>query len=248
MRRIYSIGDIHGNYSTLMALWQKLIEEGPMDLYQDQIIFLGDYEDRGLDTKKVIQQLIDWQKEYNKSGEQHVVCLKGNHTDMLLDALNPLHPIYGDSEMWLDQGGDETLKSYNPKLAKISKKAFRKARENPELYLDKEHVEWLRNLPLLLVNEDFAFVHGGLPSEPIEVILQKLAQNDSQTIHDLLWLRNSFIYSSFDWGRRIIFAHTITDEPTVQVNKVGINTLFSKTDKLTAIELPSCRFFYQNRL
>ena len=101
-----------------------------------------------------------------------------------------------------------------------------------------------------MVNEDFIFVHAGLSDEPIDVILKKLSENDPQTIYTLLWIREDFIYNNRDWGKRIIYGHTPTPggEPQVQRNKVGLNTMARMEGKLSFLEIPSLRFYFQPKL
>jgi len=247
-RRTYAIGDLHGHHAELMGLYQKLVTEAPMDLTKDLLIFLGDIVDVGPKSKEVVSQIIKWQEEYNKPGELHVVCLYGNHEDLMVDALNSLHPIYNDPNCWLDQGGDETLKSYTPKLDKLSKKAFQKARKSPGEYLDPEHIRWISSLPYFYMDADYVFVHGGLPNLPLEVIIKASQNGDTKLNYDLIWLRDEFIYSNFDWGKRIIFAHTPVKEPLVTPRKIGLNTMPRNEGKLTALEIPTMRFFYQPKL
>src|SRR5690606_2905461 len=96
INKIFAISDIHGCYGDLMTLYNKL----PINPKKDQMVFLGDYIDRGPDSDKVIQQLIDWKKKY-----PHWQVLLGNHEDMMLDALRVGHPVYGDYYHWFEQGG-----------------------------------------------------------------------------------------------------------------------------------------------
>lgn len=247
-RQQFAIGDVHGHYDELMALYEKLQKEAVFDPKLDQLILLGDLVDVGPKTKDVLKQCMSWEEEFNTMEQKHFIFLYGNHEDMLVDALNPFHPVYKDPNIWLDQGGEETLKSYNPKLDKLSKKAFQKARQYPDRYLDDEHIRWLARLPYFYIDENYVFVHGGLPNEPLETIIEKAGQNDPALNYDMIWLRDPFIYSNYDWGKRIIFAHTPTVEPIVTPNKVGLNTMPRNEGKLTALQLATMQFFYQPKL
>jgi serine/threonine protein phosphatase 1 len=66
---------------------------------------------------------------------------------------------------------------------------------------------------------------------------------DEQTEEDLLWIREEFIYSAYDWTKRVIFGHTALETPFVTPGKIGIDTGAVYGNKLTAVELPSMRFF-----
>ncbi len=95
-RRQFIVGDLHGHFNELVALYKQLFTYA-FDPMLDQFIALGDLIDVGPDSRKVVQQFMDWQEEFNKGDELHFVALYGNHEDMLLDSLNPLHPIYSDN-------------------------------------------------------------------------------------------------------------------------------------------------------
>ncbi len=77
----WAIGDIHGSYTELMELYGKMQKEG-FDPKEDKLIFLGDYVDGGKRVKEVVDQLIEWNKEY-----PHWIFLKGNHESMMLDSV-----------------------------------------------------------------------------------------------------------------------------------------------------------------
>lgn len=213
--KVFAISDIHGCYRELMALYNQL----PIEPKKDQMVFLGDYVDRGVKVKQVLDQLITWKKLY-----PHWVFLMGNHEDMLLDALNPKHPVYGDYYQWFNQGGKETLNSYKP-----------------EEEMPKEHIDFISSLPRWYENEDYIFVHGGI--EP--------GKTPAETEpYDLLWLRDRFILSDYDWGKKVVYGHTYDDhtgtfEPAVRENKIGIDTACVYGGKLTAIELPDEKFYFE---
>lgn len=241
------IGDVHSHYEELILLYKQLLDNA-FDPRQDQFILLGDMVDIGNDAKNVIQWCIDKEREFNTPEELHFIFLMGNHEEMLLDALNPLHPEYeGNPDLWLDQGGEETLKSYNPKL---NKRSFQKVRKHPWEYIDLQHIQWLVRRPYFYVTPDYLFVHAGLPSESLDKIYERANENDPKLWYDMVWIRDDFIYSSFDWGKRIIFAHTAQNslEPIVMTNKIGLNTMPRNKGCLTALEIPSMKFYRQPKL
>jgi len=142
MERILAIGDIHGCFDRVRALLDKLA----IDVKRDNVIFLGDYVDRGPDSKKVVDLMIHLQQENPDS----YVFLKGNHEEMFLDYVEngPL------KNSFLKFGGQETLKSYG----------------HPDPgHIPKQHVEFLKKLKPMHLTDRFCFVHAGLkPGVPIE--------------------------------------------------------------------------------
>lgn len=140
----YAIGDVHGCLTKL----QRLVELCLADAGRrpTNLIFLGDYIDRGPDSCGVIDYLIALQQE----NPGFVTCLMGNHEDMLLAAVDD-----GDwAERWIRNGGLQTLKSYG--LTEASQ-------------IPKVHIEWLRTLPKFADDGHRFFVHAGVhPDRAIE--------------------------------------------------------------------------------
>jgi serine/threonine protein phosphatase 1 len=66
---------------------------------------------------------------------------------------------------------------------------------------------------------------------------------DEQDEWDMLWIRDEFIYSDFNFGKRVIFGHTPFREPLVLENKIGIDTGAVYGNKLTCVELPAGKFY-----
>jgi serine/threonine protein phosphatase 1 len=123
---------------------------------------------------------------------------------------------------FLYNGGGATLESY----AKGNV-------ENKTPLFPPEHLEFFDNLRLYYETPDYLFVHGGLkPAVPI----------DQQQEWDMLWIRDEFISSDFDFGKRIIFGHTPFRKPLVLDNKIGIDTGAVYGNKLTCLELPAVQF------
>jgi serine/threonine protein phosphatase 1 len=133
----YAIGDIHGSLDKLQRLISRCEEHAggrPMTF-----VFLGDYIDRGPQSRGVISFLIDLQ---SRCGGR-VVLLKGNHEAMALAAIDGTGP----ARLWFAQGGDATLESYgNVPLAE----------------LPRAHVDWMRALRLSYDDGHRFFVHAGV--------------------------------------------------------------------------------------
>jgi serine/threonine protein phosphatase 1 len=209
MQKIFVVGDIHGCYEKLCALMDIL----PMDMKRDQLLFIGDYVDRGPSSIKVLDYLIDLKKR-----SPGIIFLKGNHEDMLQKYLDG-----SDRFTYLLNSGQQTLDAYLN---------TRKASE--DYPVPTEHLAFLKALRLYHQTEEYIFVHAGLRERiPLE----------SQKESDLLWIRDEFIYSDFDFGKRVIFGHTPFREPLVQSNKIGIDTGAVYGNRLTCLQLPEMTFY-----
>lgn len=135
--RTIVIGDIHGCYNELKELISTLETEGEYRKGIDKLVFLGDYIDRGSDSRLVIEFIRNLQKNYD-----NVIALMGNHEDMLLNYLDN-----GDNN-WFWNGGYTTMDSY---------RGFDKQ--------FKKDVQWIRSLPLYHEDEYFVYVHAGIDTK-----------------------------------------------------------------------------------
>lgn len=230
-----AIGDIHGHYRQLIELLDKLEHNYNIDFEKDTLVFLGDYVDGGPDTKQVIDHLIYLKEEY-----PHFKFLYGNHEDLLWDAYLPHHPVYQSYNLWWTQGGKETLQSYAKEFTGGEYlKALFSIKQMPS-----EHLDFIKQLDPYFETEDYFFVHGGIyPDMTIE-------ENKKETSrHDMIWLREPFISSDYDWGKKIIFGHTVDYDgtyhpkgkpcmPIIRDNKIGIDTFLHNQGRLTALILP----------
>ncbi len=209
MNKIFVIGDIHGCFGQLCALMDKI----PINFSRDQLIFIGDYIDRGSGSIEVVDYLIDLKKQLPGT-----LFLKGNHEDMLINYLDGC-----DRFTYLLNGGQQTLDAYLNHS------------NNPGGHpVPSAHLEFFNSLQLYYQTEDYIFVHAGL---------RKKVPLESQNKMDLLWIRDEFIYSDFDFGKRVIFGHTPFKEPLVQTNKIGIDTGAVYGNRLTCVQLPEIDFF-----
>jgi serine/threonine protein phosphatase 1 len=206
-RRIFAIGDIHGCNREL----QRLLARIRPDPLNDAIVFIGDYLDRGPDSRGVVDTLLDLKKSF-----PHLICLRGNHEAMFLN-----YYLEGrDEELYFANGGEMTLSSYGLDLTDA-----RDGTGFPE-----EHLRFLASLPLHHETEAYLFVHAGLrPGIPLA----------GQSPEDLLWIRNEFIDSDWDFGKTVVFGHTARCETLLPANKIGIDTGLVYGGRLTCIELPS---------
>ena len=192
----------------------RLLEMPDIDFAHDTLVFMGDYIDRGPYSFEVVAYLLKLKKRC-----PNTVFLKGNHEEMLLNYLAGI-----DELGYLANGGRQTLESYQN----------HSARHEPET-IPADHLEFFKKLLLYYETEDYIFVHAGLKNR---VPLEK------QIPEDLLWIRNKFIKSKYDFGKRVIFGHTPFKTPLMQSNKIGIDTGAVYQNKLTCLELPEINFYY----
>ncbi len=205
-QKIFAIGDIHGCAQELSDLIAKL----PLD-NNSKIVFLGDYIDRGPDSRNVIEQIIELSDQYE------VVALRGNHEAMLLEFFND--PSSSMAGFFILNGGSATLASY--------------IYQDNQYQIPDEHMNFFNNLPYYHETEDYFFVHAGVPNIKIDQI-------DVETHkHELLWIREGFLRSRFNWRKKIIHGHSPRPEPEIKKNRINLDTGCVFSGQLTAIELPS---------
>jgi serine/threonine protein phosphatase 1 len=192
---------------------QELMKKIPIDFARDTLVFIGDYIDRGPASVEVVDYLIDLKKQVPQT-----IFLKGNHEDMLEKYLDGT-----DRFTYLLNGGQNTLDSY------LSKNL------QSELYpIPSDHMEFFKTLRLYYETEAYICVHAGLrPKVPLA----------SQETEDLLWIRDKFIYSKYNFGKTVVFGHTPLEKPLVESNKIGIDTGAVYGNALTCVQLPELEFF-----
>ena len=228
--KTFVLSDIHGCYDELMALVARL----PLERERDRVVFLGDYVDRGPNSRAVVEQVMDWEARY-----PHWVFLQGNHEDEMLNALQYGGRVHAWFDHWYQQGGRETLRSYLPQgWSRFWRRSFQAGDVVPEA-----HLAWLAARPRYFEDDAYIYVHAGLtPGKTPQ-------ETDPQ---DLIWIRDEFLDSDYDWGKKVIHGHTPAwnREPDVRPNRINIDTAlcYSPRNKLTAIELPAERFYFQPSL
>jgi serine/threonine protein phosphatase 1 len=220
--RVYAIGDIHGRLDLLEKLHATIREDAKTaKAPRNVIVYLGDYVDRGLDSRGVIDRLIN-----TPLRKFETVHLKGNHEAMMLDFLE-------DSSIgpkWMPIGGNATLLSYGVELlmGSITPADFERIRQDLERKMPPEHPAFLGSLKPRHVEGDYYFVHAGVrPGRP-------LAQ---QVERDLIWIREPFLSSSAWHDKMIVHGHSIEWQPEVFENRIGIDTAAYASGRLTCLVL-----------
>jgi serine/threonine protein phosphatase 1 len=204
---LYAIGDIHGCARELELLLGQISPKP-----SDTVVFLGDYIDRGPDSKGVIDLILELQSKTN------VVALKGNHEQLFLDFLeSPQSPGAG---VFILNGGGATLASYPGPGGTF---------EIPE-----RHIEFLYGLKIKYETATHFFVHAGVPIKP----LKDITEADTEA---LIWSRQPFLSSDYRWEKMVVHGHTPVVAPEILENRINLDTGCVYNGHLTAIELPSGR-------
>jgi len=220
--RLYAIGDIHGRYDLLRLLLTKIDADAENFEGRAVLVFLGDYVDRGPQSKDVLDFLID----LKDMSSLELVFLLGNHEQTMLDFLANAPA----SEHWLRYGGLETLASYGVHISSedLNESSLSRVRSTLRDNLDASHLDFLRRLRLSYEQGDYYFAHAGIrPGIDLS----------AQILDDLLWIREPFLSSTQDFGRIIVHGHSISEEPVVRRNRIGIDTGAFASGRLTALVL-----------
>jgi serine/threonine protein phosphatase 1 len=218
-RRVYAIGDVHGELALLRRMLTLIAEDdASRSEAQTTIILLGDLVDRGPDSAGVVELARTW----SDAGRMQV--LGGNHEDMFLLSFRKATAL----RSFLRYGGRETLLSYG-----LTKKALRELniddlQEWMQAHIPPEHRTFLDSLQSAIVIGDYAFVHAGIaPDVAIE----------EQRMHDLRWIREPFLSHPKSHSHVIVHGHTITDDVEDMGNRIGIDTGAYASGRLTALAL-----------
>lgn len=216
--RLYAIGDVHGCLGLLEAMHAKI--EGDIEKAKPadwRIIHLGDYVDRGPDSKGVLDRLVARQK-----ADPRFVTLAGNHDTAFIDFLQ--QPTRRG--LFANYGGVDTARSYGIDMQFGDEAAFLREHERLVDAVPPEHVELLLTLSFSTSFGDFFFCHAGIrPGVSLE----------RQSPDDLLWIRGEFLGSPVLHPKVIVHGHTPVPAPELRPNRIGIDTGAFQTGVLSAV-------------
>ncbi|MEM0944331.1 MAG: metallophosphoesterase family protein [Pseudomonadota bacterium] len=220
-RRTYAVGDIHGRFDLLGEIVDRILQDQSEEDGVPEIIFLGDYIDRGERSSEVIEFLIamqDWP-------EVKVRYLRGNHEEMMLDFL--VSPDAGDR--WLRYGGLQTLMSYGVSAPGPVHQPGTLAviRDDLEVALGA-HRAFIEAMGLWHMSGNVLFVHAA--ADP----MQAATQQDPRT---LLWGHPRFAERMRDDGVWVVHGHTVVEEPIVEKGRISVDTGAYFSNRLTAVRL-----------
>ncbi len=201
MKNYWFIGDIHGEIRLLDQLLTSVLKFGP-----EQLVFVGDYIDRGLHSKEVVDRLMGLKIP--------VACLMGNHEMMMLNAMDDLGFGHSPIELWYYNGGEATLRSFG------STSFFSFQSE-----LDPVYVAFFRNLKMShIINVDLKCkvlgTHAGIsPAIPLKDhvamknyndLNQYMLENHIEPNNSFLWIREAYFNGppSLNEGYLVIHGHT----------------------------------------
>lgn len=223
--KIFAVGDIHGCHSKLVHLLDRL----PIDKDHDTLLFIGDYINRGPDSRKVLDTLLKIQEVY-----ANIVFLKGNHEQMLLEYANT-----GDVEtlrILRTMGVESTVESYGATMRQLVDLAF----------LPAEHRSFLENLKFVHILGNYLFTHADIDREMLAraTFGDGSAGPDRHTEMGLLSSRRLSRDAAGITGYIVVFGHSPFETPMVIHDRICIDTGAVYGNVLTAVELPDLRFYH----
>jgi len=240
-----AVGDIHGNLPALDDILDQVLDEA---VGGDTVVFLGDYIDRGPDSRQCVDAILHFQRQT----KAEVVCLLGNHEDWLLRTLSD-HTRHS----WLlGMEALETIRSYSTDAAEELRTALSKAGLRPYLgrgalpyqaFFDcvpHDHIQFFRSLRLFHRNADGVCSHGGLDT--------RIDDLEDQGREAFIWGAGSFPYG-YKGAETVVYGHhnnaTVNGEgwptPKIMGRTIGIDTIAHGV--LTALRLPDRKVFQSAR-
>ena len=216
--RLYAVGDTHGHLALARALFNRIEADlASAPVKRHRIVMLGDYCDRGPETRGLIDFLIERQNRHD------MVFLLGNHDQRLVEFPDMADEI---GEAFLHFGGRETLASYGvdadgASSLRAAGKAFARA-------MPASHRRFFENALLSHEEGDYFFCHAGVkPGVPLA----------SQEPKDLLWIRHEFLQHQGDFGKVVVHGHTPWNRVDIQPNRINVDTGAYETGILSCVVL-----------
>jgi serine/threonine protein phosphatase 1 len=221
---VYAVGDIHGRADLLEALLTRIVAHaGRYPDFRKVLVTLGDYVDRGPDSRGVVDRLLSPPPGFE------TVHLMGNHEDLMLRFLS--QPA--DGGVWFQNGGGATMESYGVALGEWDIERAKPLRDALAAALPPAHLAFLRGLAPQHVEGDYFFAHAGVrPGVPL----------NRQDQDDLMWIREEFLRSTRDHGKVVVHGHSVAFKPEEypspeRPSRIGIDTGAYATGRLTCLAL-----------
>lgn len=216
--RLFAIGDVHGRLDLLEEMHRRIADDLATDPPDDwRIIHLGDYVDRGPNSKGVIDFI-----RRARHADARMIALCGNHDEGMAEFLgrpekDSLFALYG---------GRQTALSYGVHADFSSAWLVRQVADELLAAMPDGQIEFLTDLPRSCTFGDFFFCHAGIrPGVPL----------DRQDPNDLIWIRREFL----DWTglhpKIIVHGHTPHSAPQIMPNRVNVDTEAWRSGVLTAL-------------
>lgn len=221
-RRVYAIGDVHGRADLLETLLAQIFADIQRECdggATPAIVFLGDYVDCGLETRRCLDRLVALSDE-----PVQTYFLKGKHDAALLAFLD--NPRGG--RVWLGKGGRETLFSYGVRAPSPRPDSAEMERTADALRaaMPSSHLAFLRGLRLHLRLGDYVFVHAGLrPGVPL----------DAQRERDILTIREPFLTSRERWPFVVVHGNSPVEKLYRDPRRIAVDTGAYATGRLSAV-------------
>jgi len=218
---VYAVGDVHGERTALENLLGRIREDAARRSAAPVAVFVGDYVDRGGDSRGVLDLLCG-----DPLPGFTLHRLRGNHEQAMLDFLAA--PEAGAP--WLEFGGVATLDSYGVRglFGAPTAERLKTLRDALDAGLPDAHRRLLQALEPYAVYGDYAFVHAGVrPGAPLA----------RQRLDDLLWIREPFLTWPAPHDKVIVHGHTVVPAPQLLPNRIAIDTGVYASGVLTAVAL-----------
>jgi serine/threonine protein phosphatase 1 len=218
--RLYVVGDIHGRADLLQSVQAQVEADAARHPDRERwLIFLGDYVDRGPQSREVLEHLSG-----PPAAGLNRCCLMGNHEQALLSFL--ADPVAGAH--WLEFGALATLSSYQVAPPPADVDGLLAAAAALRAALPAHQRAFLEQLELSRRFGDYLFVHAGIrPGLPLT----------AQTPQDLLWIREPFLSARRPHPLMVVHGHHITEAIDVRANRIGVDTGAYATGRLSCLVL-----------
>lgn len=216
--RVYAIGDVHGCRELLVEMHARIDAEIARDRPGDwRIVHVGDYCDRGPDTRGVLDFLIA-----RMQADGRVVCLRGNHDEGFLNF------IAGDGpdRIFTANGGETTAASYGVEADFSTQPGIAAGRAALSRAVPEAHRAFLAGLPFSTAFGDFFLCHAGIrPGVPL----------DAQDPQDLIWIRQAFLDDERLHPKIVVHGHTPAPAVELRPNRVNVDTRAFSSGRLSAL-------------